>query len=170
MMRKPSTGLLAVEIALRTAFSALSVRLIIARPSLTGTIEQAVRKTYAMLQFIDKTSLCGIRLSPLRRVSGFRQGGFAPQTRSMGCPMNGSADNQPFPHADAAPRKPADNLHNGSGRRRRAADLSDTGEYFHDHDRDDRADDREDGPWPARSGGTPAQRRAQEPDAEARPA
>src|SRR5271169_3712686 len=116
MMRKPSTGFVAVEIALRTAFSALSVRLIIARPSLSGTIEQAVRKTYAMLQFIDKTALWGVRLSPLRRVSGFRQGGFAPQTRSMGCPTEGSADKRPFPHEDVAPRKPADNLHIGSGR------------------------------------------------------
>jgi hypothetical protein len=41
MMRRPSTGLFAEELALRTAFSALSVRLIIARPfSFHRTVEQ----------------------------------------------------------------------------------------------------------------------------------
>jgi hypothetical protein len=76
-MRKPSTGVVAVEIALRTAFNALSVKLIIARPSLLTIVEQWIGKTYAMSQFIDKAAISLTWLSPLRRVSDSRQGGCA---------------------------------------------------------------------------------------------
>src|SRR5579864_3195362 len=82
MMRRPSTGFGDVEIALRTAFSALSVRLIIGSPFIAWTVEQRVGKTYATRQFIDKMALWTLELSPLRRVSGFRQAASCRQRQS----------------------------------------------------------------------------------------
>src|SRR6266702_3918152 len=53
-------------------------------PSLLGPFEQRFGKTYATPQIVDNNANFGIPLSPLRRVSGFRQGGFAPPARSGG--------------------------------------------------------------------------------------
>ena len=72
MMRKPSTGLSAAEIALRTAFSALSVRLIMLALHCQDPSSNELARSHAMRQFIDKTAfwwLSGCRLCDACQVS-----------------------------------------------------------------------------------------------------